>query len=344
MKKMKEPWLGLYLYVVGLIILVLVGASAVSGLLSWLLSWLLPLPEQMPEVLLVIIFCDILGAIATVLISRRIIAPITRLTEAMRKVTQGDFSVRLEYKSQIAEIQEMYNNFNRMATELSATEVLQSDFVSNVSHEFKTPINAIEGYTMLLQEDDGLNQEQREYSEKILFNTKRLSGLVSNILLLSKLDNQNIPVKQGRFRLDEQIRQAIVYLEPKWSAKELDFDVDLEEISFTGNEQLLPHIWLNLIENAIKFSPPGGVLAIRLKASEQNILVSVQDEGPGIPPKEQKRIFEKFYQADSSHKDEGNGLGLALVRQVVVLHRGRIEVENCTPRGCKFTVVLPVQQ
>lgn len=338
MKKLKSPMLNLYLYVVGMIALGLGATSAVAGLLSWLL----PLPKEIPTVLLVIIFCDILGLIATVLISRKFISPVVRLSLAMRKVANGDFTVRLLHRSKIREIQELYDNFNVMVTELGATETLQSDFVSNVSHEFKTPINAIEGYTMLLQEEQGLNKEQREYSEKILFNTRRLSGLVSNILLLSKLSNQNIPAKIQRFRLDEQIRQAIVYLEPKWSPKNLDFDVELDKVTFVGNEQLLMHIWSNLIDNAIKFSPKAGCLTIRLKASEQNVLIAVQDQGPGISEKEKKRIFEKFYQADSSHKDEGNGLGLALVKQVVTMHRGTIEVENCEDGGCKFTVVLPI--
>lgn len=262
----------------------------------------------------------------------------------MGEVAEGDFTVRLEPTSKIRALRELNENFNLMVTELAATEMLQSDFVSNVSHEFKTPINAIEGYAMLLQEDCALAGEQAEYAEKILFNTRRLSGLVSNILLLSKIDNQNLPVKQERFRLDEQIRQAVVYLEPKWAQKELEFDVELEAADFAGSESLLLHIWLNLIDNAIKFSPAGGEISIRLKTSEQNILVSVQDQGPGIPPEERKRIFERFYQADSSHKDEGNGLGLALVKQVTALHHGTIEVEDAPEGGCKFTVVLPIRQ
>lgn len=340
MKKLNRQSWGLYMYMVALVILVLVGATAISGLLSWLL----PLPQELPEVLSVIIICDILGGVATALISRRILSPITRLNQAMGEVAEGDFTVRLEPTSKIRALRELNENFNLMVTELAATEMLQSDFVSNVSHEFKTPINAIEGYAMLLQEDCALAGEQAEYAEKILFNTRRLSGLVSNILLLSKIDNQNLPVKQERFRLDEQIRQAVVYLEPKWAQKELEFDVELEAADFAGSESLLLHIWLNLIDNAIKFSPAGGEISIRLKTSEQNILVSVQDQGPGIPPEERKRIFERFYQADSSHKDEGNGLGLALVKQVTALHHGTIEVEDAPEGGCKFTVVLPIRQ
>ncbi|MDO5401368.1 MAG: HAMP domain-containing sensor histidine kinase [Eubacteriales bacterium] len=335
MKKKSKGQMRLYLYFTSVIFLALAVTSGVSGLLSWLL------PMDIPPVLVTIIFFDILGMGVAVVISHNVLRPMTRLSQAMEQVARGDFKVRLEEKSKLGEIQELYDNFNLMVTELSATEVLQSDFVSNVSHEFKTPINAIEGYTMLLQEDCTLSQEQGEYARKILFNTKRLSGLVSNILLLSKIDNQSIPARQEQFRLDEQIRQAIVFLEPKWSEKEIDLEAELEKVTFSGNEQLLLHVWLNLIDNAVKFSPPEGQVEIRLKASEQNVLVSVRDSGPGISPGEQKRIFDKFYQADSSHKNEGNGLGLALVRQVVTLHRGTIDVENVLG-GCKFTVVLPI--
>lgn len=339
MSRIWKHRISIYLYFVLLIIAVLSGVS----ILSALLSWLLPLPGVLPEAVYTIIFIELMGCTATVLLFRKILAPITRLSRAMNQMAQGDFKVALDTRSQVKEIQELYKNFNLMARELAATETLQSDFVSNVSHEFKTPINAIEGYTMLLQGDDSLSDEQAEYTEKILFNTKRLSGLVSNILLLSKIDNQSLPAKQEFFRLDEQIRQAIVYLEPKWSKKDIEFDADLKELSFMGNENLLLHVWLNLIDNAIKFDSPGGSISIRLQSSEQNILVSVQDTGPGIAEEERKRIFHKFYQADSSHKDEGNGLGLALVNQIVTLHHGTIDVENCEAGGCKFTVVLPIQ-
>lgn len=326
-----------------LILLVLTGVSISSSLTSTLLYRYFKLPLEIPVSVSSLVVSIVLGTIVTGFLSKWILSPITKLSQAMHKVAQGDFSIRLESENMLNEIQGLYNNFNVMATELAATEVLQSDFVSNVSHEFKTPINAIEGYTMLLQENCSLSQEQTEYAEKILFNTKRLSGLVSNILLLSKIDNQTIPTKLECFRLDEQIRQAIVYLEPKWSEKEIEFDADLEECSFVGNEQLLLHIWLNLIDNAIKFNSRGGSVIIRLKLSEQNVLVSVQDTGPGIAMEEKKRVFDKFYQADSSHKNEGNGLGLALVKQVIAIHKGNIEVDNCTSGGCKFTVVLPIQ-
>lgn len=342
MKKFIEKHFSLRLYFIVLILLIIIGIYISSNIITKLLYRFFGLPLVIPEYISGLVISIILGCVVTALLSKYIFAPVTKLSMAMRKVAQGDFDVKLETAPALPEVQELYENFNIMVTELAATEVLQSDFVSNVSHEFKTPINAIEGYAMLLQEHCPPDTEQAEYTEKILFNTKRLSGLVGNILLLSKIDNQNIPSRLENFRLDEQIRQAIIYLEPKWEEKDIEIDTDLEQTVFLGNESILLHIWLNLIDNAIKFNPVGGSIIIRLKTSEQNILVSVQDTGCGIPENAQKHLFDKFYQADGSHKNEGNGLGLALVKQVVALHHGQIDVENCPGGGCKFTVVLPI--
>lgn len=324
-----------------IILLVFAGSSIAAAILSELLTRFFRLPIQLPASFYSVVISVILAGIMTTFLSKRIFEPTTRLGQAMSRVARGDFTATLESGSKLAEIQDLYKNFNLMVRELAATETLQSDFVSNVSHEFKTPINAIEGYATLLDGDDTLSQEQAEYAGKILFNTKRLSDLVGNILLLSKIDNQAILAKKESFRLDEQIRQAIVALESKWTEKDLEFDIELDEVNYTGSESLLFHVWQNLIDNAIKFDPPGGMLMLRLRASEQNLLVSVQDSGPGISEAGIKRVFDKFYQADSSHKDEGNGLGLALVKQIVSLHQGYITVENCPAGGCKFTVVLP---
>ena len=248
----------------------------------------------------------------------------------------------METNSRIAEVGESYQSFNVMTKELRATEVLQMDFVSNVSHEFKTPINAIEGYTMLLQGEE-LSQEQEGYVEKILFNTKRLSGLVGNILLLSKLENQNIPMKKTKYRLDEQIRQAFLSLESKWTEKEIGFQVELEEVKYTGNEGLLMHIWMNLLDNAIKFSPAKGTITMFLKQEKNSVKFIVEDEGPGIEEDVKTRIFDKFYQVDGSHKAEGNGLGLALVKRIVDSAGGTIKAENREYGGCRFVVELPIQ-
>lgn len=193
--------------------------------------------------------------IAARLLSQAFFEPITKLREAMRKVADGELNTVLETKSTCVEIQELYAGFNLMTQELSSTEVLQSDFVSSVSHEIKTPINAIEGYTTLLQGTENIDEVENEYIERILFNTRRLSEMVSNILLLSKLENQTIAAPRAPFRLDEQIRQSILALETKWTEKDLEFDVVMDEITYLGNENLMRHVWDNLIGNAIKFSP-----------------------------------------------------------------------------------------
>lgn len=286
------------------------------------------------------IFCLIIAMIATRFILKRFLEPIKTLGEAMQKVADGDFSTRVETKSTSAEIQEIFSGFNIMTKELASTEILQTDFVSNVSHEFKTPINAIEGYTTLLQSTDNIDEIENEYIEKILFNTKRLSSLVSNILLLSKIENQSIQTNRVKFRLDEQIRETIVALEQSWTEKNIELNVELEETEYYGSEALTYHIWSNIIGNAVKFSPDCGTVKINLTKEQDNILFTVEDDGPGLSEEAKKHLFDKFYQADSSHKQEGNGLGLALVKRIVTIIGGEVLAENTEDGGCRFTVIL----
>lgn len=299
---------------------------------------------KFPTMLFVILVSVILGTFFAFMFSRRILSPITKLDEALQKVAAGDFTVRLDTETRIDVIRNIYNDFNLMARELSATETLRSDFVSNVSHEFKTPINAIEGYAMLLQDPGQEAEERAECAEKILVNARRLSELVGNILLISRVENQNMPFEQTVYRLDEQIREAIVMLEPNWSEKQLDFDVDLQRIEYCGTEKLLYHVWSNLIGNAVKFSYPEGLIKIRLYMLDGAVVFKVADAGPGISVQEQSHIFEKFYQADTSHKSEGNGLGLALVKKILDVLGGRIEVHSDPGFGAAFTVSLPVRR
>ena len=284
--------------------------------------------------------CLLVGILVTSQLSKFFFNSIKKLRGAMDKVAEGDFSVRLEEKSSSKEIMEIYTGFNLMAHELSSTEILQTDFVSNVSHEFKTPINAIEGYSTLLQDSDNLDDDQREYIDKILFNTQRLSSLVGSILLLSKLENQQIPSHQVEYRLDEQIRQSIVALEPAWEQKDIEFDVELDRVSYLGNEPMMRHVWDNLISNAVKFSPNGGAVKIHLVKKLKRLIFTVEDQGPGLSEEAQKHIFDKFYQADASHKQEGNGLGLALVKRILTIEKGQITAENIPEGGCRFTVTL----
>ncbi len=307
---------------------------------QWLLENILQITISTTTFLL--LMGAFMGSALAFLVNRIFFKPIEQLSQGMNEVAQGDFTIKMSTNSPINEVKELYNSFDLMVRELGATEILQTDFMSNVSHEIKTPINAIEGYTTLLQGGGYSEEEQEEYIEKILFNTKRLSELVGNVLLLSKIDNQAIPKNEKKFRLDEQIRQSIMQLETNWTEKDIEFDVDLEKVEFVGNTTLLIHVWDNLIGNAIKFSPSGGLISIRLKNTEENIMFTIEDQGPGIAEENVKHIFDKFFQVDSSHKQEGNGLGLALAKKIVSLNSGEIIVENREAGGCRFMVELPI--
>ena len=295
-----------------------------------------------PIFLWAILLCVLIGGVITNYITRTFIDPITKLGEAMKAVAGGDFQVNAVCSSKLRDVRDIYDSFNRMVIELGTTETLQTDFISSVSHEFKTPINAIEGYASLLQDHQQTQEEQEAYIEKILFNTRRLSTLTGNILLLSKINNQSIKPQSTVFRLDEQVRQAILALEQKWEEKEIQFDVDLDKITYSGYEKLLIHVWTNLIDNAIKFDPQGGLIKLRLQHQADGILFTIEDNGPGIPPEEQERVFHKFYQSDNSRKMDGNGLGLSLAKQILALSDGTIRVDNLQKGGCRFTVWLPV--
>lgn len=308
--------------------------------ISKFLELLLPSSMSIPLLIQLLVFSLVIAMVAARFLSKIFFDPIKNLREGMQKVADGDFSTRLETKSSSIEVQEVIAGFNMMAYELSSTEILQTDFVSNVSHEFKTPINAIEGYSTLLQDCDNLDEDQREYVEKILFNTKRLSALVSNILLLSKIENQSIQTHQEWYGLDEQVRESILALEAAWAPKDIEFDVDLDDIEYYGNEHMMHHVWDNLIGNAIKFSPQGGVIKIRLQKESERFIFIVEDEGPGLSEEVKKHLFDKFYQGDTSHKQEGNGLGLALVKRILSIENGEITAENLPEKGCRFTVTL----
>ena len=321
----------------------LVLVAALSELAGWAFRHWFGVAPELPIFVWALVFSGTIGVAVTNHMTKMLIDPIAKLRSAMREVADGDFKVEAKCESRIQDVQDIYDSFNSMVRELSTTETLQTDFISDVSHEFKTPINAIEGYASLL-EGEPSPEEQRAYVEKILFNTRRLSALTGNILLLSKLSNQSILPQKTQFRLDEQIRQAIVALEQMWSEKELGFEVELAETPFFGYESLLLHVWTNLIGNAVKFSPKGGEIRIKMMRTEGAVVFTIEDDGPGIVPGDEEHIFTKFYQSESSHGMEGNGLGLALVRQIVEMSGGSVDVQNLEVGGCRFTVRLPLEQ
>lgn len=283
------------------------------------------------------------SGLLSVFVGRRILIPMVKLSEASKEIARGNFAVTVEDSSRLDEVQTTFHNFNAMVRALNGTTTLANDFVANVSHEFKTPLSAIEGYAMLLQ-DTELSEDERElYTDKILRSTHRLSTLVESILVLSKLENNPLP-KKTTFRLDEQLRQAVVFLEPQWAKKSLRFDVQLDEVTVQGCESFLFHVWTNLLSNAIKFSDTEQEISLRLLEQTNCVVVSIIDHGCGMDEATCARIFEKFYQSDSSRRSEGNGLGLALVKRIVELSDGVIEVESAVGRGSTFRIILPKQE
>lgn len=285
-------------------------------------------------------FCIILGTALTGFFSRKALNPIRKVIDATHKVAEGNFDVQVNLKG-IGELEELSQSFNKMTHELSSIETLRRDFVNNFSHEFKTPIVSIRGFAKLVKEGNLSDEERLEYLNIIISESERLSELSTNILSLSKYETLEIIQDKKTFRLDEQIRRAVVLMEPKWSAKEMNVNVELEEIRYKGNEDLTQQIWLNLLDNAIKFCNPSGLINIQLISLNNGIHFSIQDDGQGMSEQTQYRIFDKFYQGDLSHSKGGNGLGLALVKRIVELCNGTIEVQSELGRGSTFSVFLP---
>jgi len=279
----------------------------------------------------------IIGSILFLLVGKMIVRPIRRLTKATKRVAEGDFNIDLENHRQ-DELGTLISSFNQMAKELKTIEILRNDFISDMSHEFKTPLTSIEGYTKLLKDCD--NEERDEYIDIITSETKRLSILATNILTLNKIENENTSIYMEEFSMDEQIRKAIVLLENKWCEKDIELEIDLETIEYKGNQNLMYQVWLNLIDNGIKFSPKGQVIEIKLYKEKDKVLFSIKDNGIGIPIEHEKRIFEKFYKDDKSRNTEGNGLGLSIAKQIVDMHQGKIYLDFNIDVGTKIIVEL----
>ncbi len=283
----------------------------------------------------------LIGTVLTLSIGHLPLRPVNTLIQAIHAVSKGDFQTKI-YIEHPQEFKELSHCFNRMTEELAGIEMLRSDFINNFSHEFKTPMASILGFAKLLKKGDLTPEEQAEYLDIIIEESKRLTELSTNILNLSKVESMCLLTDFTTFNIAEQIRESVVLLESKWNKKEISFDFDLKELQFNGNEQLLKQVWMNLIDNAIKFSPSKSEIALSLTANNNFIKVAVKDCGPGVDKKTQHKIFEKFYQGDTSHSSEGNGLGLSLVKKIVELHHGTITVKSHPGQGSIFIVTLPV--
>ena len=276
----------------------------------------------------------------SLLASRVIASPITMLTRATRKVADGDFSVRLPDKGN-GEVGELMRSFNSMADTLGKTAYLQKDFISSVSHEFRTPIASIKGYATLLQMP-GLDDESRqEYVNMIAHESDRLSNLSKTLLRLASLEQQMTPATLSTFRLDEQVRQVILRLAPIWDARGFDWQLNLQEVTITSDEELLNQVWVNLIQNALKFSDDNSTITIDITTENDTAVVSISDQGIGMDQAIIDRIFDRFYQADKSRTKEGAGLGLSLVKRIVDILGGHVSAHSVKGEGSTFTVCIP---
>lgn len=276
----------------------------------------------------------------TTFASFRLSKPVQVLTRAHEMVQEGDFSVRLP-DDHPGEFGELMRSFNDMTEALGSTAYLQKDFISSISHEFKTPIASIRGFARLLQMPGLTEAQKAEYIDLIAQESDRLSRLSETLLRLSALEQQTTPASLTAFSLDEQLRQVILRLEPTWSAKNIGWQLDLQEVTLTSDQELLNQVWVNIIQNAIKFSPEESEIAVRVYRNG-NAFVEIEDHGCGMTEEARQRIFDKFYQADKSRRQEGVGLGLSLVKRIVDMMGGTVTVESTLGEGSTFRVELPV--
>lgn len=271
--------------------------------------------------------------------------PINVLINHMNRLAAGDFKTRLNFGKTLSKnptFKEISESFNRMAEELENTEMLRGDFINNFSHEFKTPIVSIAGLAKLVNKGDVEDEQRAQYLNTIESESLRLADMATNVLNLTKVENQTILSDITEFNLSEQIRASVLLLENKWSQKNIELSLDFEEISIEGNEELTKQIWINLTDNAIKFSPRGGVVSFEMETDDENVTVKIKNSG-NISDTDMRKIWNKFYQADKSHTTEGNGIGLAIVKRIVDLHGGVAEVESEKGQVC-FAITLPCEQ
>ncbi|MBQ7598384.1 MAG: HAMP domain-containing histidine kinase [Clostridia bacterium] len=292
---------------------------------------------------LFVLFCLIVGAGISFLLSRILTGPINKTINTINRLAEGDYKARLAIGKPLSShptIIEITDSFNQMAARLDKTEILRTDFVNNFSHEFKTPIVSIMGFAKLLKRGNLTPEEQREYIDVIEEESGRLSNMAAGILQLSKIETQNVLGPKRRYNLSEQLRNCVLLLEKKWTEKGLEPELVFDEYEIEADEDLLKQVWLNLIDNAVKFSEPDCAFRILIENKSNAIQVHVANTGPDIPTQSLPYIFDKFYQADESHSGRGNGIGLAVVKRIVRLHGGEVGVQSGGGKT-EFTVTIP---
>lgn len=296
---------------------------------------------------LILLEIIILSTLCTIFdwIRRKIMVdrPTRKILKATERIAEGDFSTRLEIKHEYGKYNEydlIMENLNKMAIELQKNEVLKTDFISNVSHEIKTPLAVIQNYATLLQNNALDNETRKNYAKTLISASKRITDLITNILKLNKLENQEIQEKHETFSLTDALGESVLSFETLIEKKNIALDCNFDEVVIFSSKSLLEIVWNNLISNAIKFTPDNGKISISLKRMDKNVEVKVIDNGCGMTSETGAKIFEKFYQGDTSHATQGNGLGLALVKKVIDILGGEISVQSEINKGSTFTILL----
>ena len=288
-----------------------------------------------------VIFTLIIVPMNTIIYRRRI-RDINTLSEGISSVAGGNYGTRIESKKG-DQMTPVYEDFNKMCAELSSVQILRNDFINSYSHEFKTPIASINGFASLLLEKDLSEEQRREYLQIIVDESARLSNLANNTILLSKLSSQQIVTDTLRYDISEQIRQCAIILSKSWLDKKIEFSGEFPPAMFVGNKELMQHLWLNLLGNAIKFTPIGGEITAEVLLQDGSILVQISDTGEGMSKETLSHLFDPYYQGDASHSGQGLGLGLSIAKRIAELCGGSIAVQSELGTGSKFTVTLPAK-
>jgi signal transduction histidine kinase len=341
-----------------LVTLCVFAALVITSIISYVVAALLVSGNRMPidienqsaakyALLFMMVISLVVGILVAGIMSQLVLKYVNRIIDQMNRLATGDFKTRLSYGKPLGShptFQEITDSFNRMAEELEHTEMLRSDFVNNFSHEFKTPIVSIAGFTKLLKRGNLTEAEREEYLDIIEEESLRLSAMATNVLNMTKVENQTILTNTHNYNLSEQIRSCVLLLEKRWTSKNIEFSLEFDEQGICANEELLKQVWLNLLDNAVKYSPEYGFVVIKIREEVENwYQVTITNSGVEIPKEKQEKIFEKFYQADESHSSEGNGIGLAIVKYITELHGGEVSVE-CANGITTFTVRIPKNQ
>ena len=298
------------------------------------------LASVVPQLSALLVSC-VIGTSITAVASEKVLKPLNQLIKATKIISTGNFRVRVEETNSNSEIGELLRNFNHMAEELGSIEMFRNDFINNFSHEFKTPIVSIRGFARQLRNENLPPEKRKEYTDIIISESERLANMSANVLLLTKYENQQIITDKAEYELDEQIRNCVILFEKQWSGKNIEIDLDLEPVKIFNNAEMLSHLWINLIENAVKYANENGHISVACRKTPRGVGFVISDDGGGMDAYTIKHIFDKFYQGDRSHTAQGNGLGLSIVKRIVELCEGEIAVNSKPGQGTAFTVLLP---